>query len=322
MKRYQVIRIHLSPYQGALFTEYEEKLINSNPMLTYRTLDNFKSDQETILITNTHTKLSQIPFELVKNTKLIIHPNSGYDNFSLDEKIWQPIPTVIGHTIRAQAVAEYSLGCIFHGLMNLPQHLHWSKDRKWDRTLLKECPVWIFGYGHIGKIIAKTLDALSLKITVIDPFVDQCPFTHFKIWQETPLEEARIVISAMGLNSTSFHLFNKDFFDHLRSDILFINGARGSLVDEIALKNFLHNNPNSFAFLDVFEKEPFSNDWLGFPQVWKTSHLAGVEINLDQKILQFENAVLTDFTSLKEADFLKKYEFELLQNKYFKGILI
>ena len=50
------------------------------------------------------------------------------------------------------------------------------------------------------------------------------------------------------------------------------------------------------AFLDVFQNEPFGDEWIGFPQVWKTSHIAGVENQLDQKILDFEKEkILEEF---------------------------
>jgi phosphoglycerate dehydrogenase-like enzyme len=84
----------------------------------------------------------------------------------------------------------------------------------------------------------------------------------------------------------------------------------------------LLTHEKSFAFLDVFEKEPFSEEWHGFPQVWKTSHIAGCEKDLDKKMLNFERDVLEDFLSLNDMSFLKKYEKELIQNKWIKGVLV
>src|SRR6478735_7313580 len=115
MKSYQVVRTHISPYQSKDFISQEETMISGLAGLNYRRLNEI-SDLDTILITNTHTDLRALPPGLLKRTKLIIHPNSGYDNFHKDHVLWKDIPIVIGHTIRAQAVAEYSIGAVFEGM--------------------------------------------------------------------------------------------------------------------------------------------------------------------------------------------------------------
>lgn len=321
MTKFQVIRSHLSPYQSKDFIDREQRLIESLPGLSYRPLQKAEK-RPTILITNTHTELKLLPPDVLEQTVLIVHPNSGYDHFTLDVELWEKIPVIIGHPIRAQAVAEYSIRALFEGLIELPQHLSWQPGRNWNRTLLKDLPLWVFGYGHIGKIIADTMALLGMKVSVVDPFIKSCPHRHYKCWQEGHVKEARAIVAAMSLNQTSHELFNKDFFSSLGEEVLFINGARGKLVHEESLRNFLLSSPRSFAFLDVFEKEPFGQEWHGFPQVWKTSHIAGVEKELDDKILDFEATVIKDFLSLTEDEFYRRYEKELLQKKWREGVLI
>lgn len=321
MKRFQVLRTHISPYQSKDFLSLEEEMVSRFKELSYETSMNELVD-ETILITNTHTDLKQIPHNVLNKTRLIIHPNSGYDNFASDYALWKDIPVVIGHTIRAQAVAEYSIGALFEGLLDLPQHLSWHQERTWNRTLLRDTSVWIFGYGHIGKIISDTLSTLGMKVTVIDPYLKDCPHPRLNKWQEGNLKDVKVIIAALGLNPTTEKIFNKEFFAAARDDLLLINGARGKLVSEKDLKEFLLSHPEAFAFLDVFEKEPFGEEWHGFPQVWKTSHIAGVEKSLDNKILQFEETVLRDYLKLNTLEFKMKYEKELLQNKMMEGVLI
>lgn len=300
----------------------ERSILEGFPELEYRNLAELDREKDIILLTNTHTRLSDLPPEIFKRTKLILHPNSGYDHFASDLRLWENIPLVIGHEIRAQAVAEYSLGCLFEGLLNLPQHLSWDKGRRWDRSLLKNQTVIVFGYGHIGKIVADTLKTLGMKVLVVDPFIQQCPHPLYKTWKDAPLIEARAIISCMSLNSSSKKIFNQEFFKSLNPEIIFINGARGGLVSEVALREFLLANPLSFAFLDVFEMEPFTEEWHHFPQVWKTSHIAGVHRDLDAGILAFEKKVLSDFLGLSEKDFSHKYKQELLQFKRREGELI
>lgn len=317
MKSVQVIRTHISPYQSQDFLLKEKLLLEKIPGVTYRSLENYETFP-TVLITNTHTDLSKLPKALLEQTQLIIHPNSGYDNFSKDTHIWEQIPLVIGHTIRAQAVAEYSLAAVFQWVVDLPQHLRWDPTRNWDRFLISELPVWIFGKGHIGKIIGNTLTALGSKVTYVDPYKEDA----LKTWKEGNIQEAKIIIAACGLNDSTLEVFNHEFFNALSSDVLFINGARGKLVNEEALKTYLLDHPKTFAYLDVFHREPFNEEWASFPQVSKTSHIAGVEKKLDDRILFYEEKVLRDFLSIERPLFLNKYADELLQNRWVKGMLI
>lgn len=308
MKSFSVWRTHSSPYHGPQFEQIERDRLEKIPGITFGT------QGDMVLITNTHTELAQISQELLGQTKLILHSNSGYDHFAKEVEYWKNIPVVIGHNIRAQAVAEYTLACLFEGLTEIPQHLSWSHSRKWERPLVRDQNIWVYGFGHIGKIVVNTLRALGAKVTVVDPFVLPLP--------QTDHSEARIILVCSSLNSTSKHMFDESFFAKAHPELIFINGARGKLVKESALREFLLSHPDAQAFLDVFEKEPFDESWHHFPQVWKTSHIAGVYSDLDESIIQFEESVLRDFVAMNEKDFLNKYKDELLQNKWIQGELI
>lgn len=161
-----------------------------------------------------------------------------------------------------------------------------------------------------------------MEVTVVDPFISSPTHKHLKNWKEGNLRSAKVVVAALGLNKTSEQIFDDEFFSQAHESLLFINGARGKLVSEKALKEFLLSHPESFAFLDVFQNEPFGEDWHGFPQVWKTSHIAGVEKDLDQKILGFTEEVLKNYLSIDESSFKERYKNELLQNKWKEGVLI
>ena len=322
MKSYQVVRTHTSPYQHPDFIKMEKTRLERLANISYRSLNELESNEKIILLTNTHTRLRELPPALLKATELIIHPNSGYDHFAQDHSLWQDIPVIVGHEIRAQAVAEYSLGCLFEGMLELPQHLMWNRERTWNRQLLKNQVIHVFGYGHIGKIVADTLKTLGMDVRVIDPYIKDCPHPRSDHWREAQINGTRAIIVCMSLNPTTRKIFNHDFFSSLGKEVIFINGARGGLVDEVALKEYMLKHPESFAFLDVFENEPFSENWHSFPQVWKTSHIAGVHRHLDQGILEFEEKVLIDFLNMNENNFEKKYHQELLQNKWIQGELI
>ncbi len=321
MKSLEVLRTNISPYQAKDFLYREKTALQAIPGIKYLSQVS-NSARPQVLITNTHTNLSEFYAEILEGTKLIIHPNSGYDHFEQEKHLWKDIPVVTGNSIRAQAVAEYTLRCLFEGAVEFPQHVEWNKERKWDRPLMKELPIWIFGYGHVGKILARTLTALGAQVTIVDPFISECPYRWVKTWQEGRLPEARVVILAMSLNKTSERMLDYRFFESVHPELLLINPARGKLIEENALKDFLPSHPKAFAFLDTFAKEPFGDEWHHIPQVWKTSHIAGVDSRLDERIIEFEVRILTDWVTLDKNEFLKKYQSEILQYKYKDGVLI
>lgn len=321
MKSVQVIRTHLSPYQSETFVISEKMAVESIPGVSYGNPGQMR-DTDVILVTNTHTVLSELPNELLKKTKLIIHPNSGYDHFEKDQKIWNDIPVVIGHAIRAGGVAEYTLGCLFKSVLSLPQHLAWDKKRLWPRKLITGMNIWVHGYGHIGSTVAQTLKTIGANVTVIDPYKRSSGLPHLSHWKDGSRKEAQAHLICMSLNKTSKHMFDENFFSDLHPSAIVINGARGKLIDEKFLREFLLCHPESQAFLDVFENEPFGTEWHHFPQVWKTSHIAGVTTDLDQRILDFEVDVLKNYMSMSDEKFSEHYRYELLQNKIINGVLI
>lgn len=309
MKEYSVIRTHFSPYHGPQFEQIERDRLTKIPGISF---DSRKGPF--VLITNTHTELKSLPREILANTKLILHSNSGYDHYAHEVEYWKDIPVVVGHEIRAQAVAEYAIGALFEGLIEMPQHLAWNKSRTWDRPLIRDQKVRVYGFGHVGKIVVNTLKALGANVTVVDPYVLPQP--------KTDHSDDRVVIVCASLNDNSRLMFDEKFFEQAHPDLIFINPARGKLVKESALREFLLSHPKAQAFLDVFEKEPFDESWHHFPQVWKTSHIAGVYSELDEGIIKFEERVLADFVKMDEMSFKEKYRLELLQNKWIKGSLI
>ncbi len=316
-----VLRTNISPYQAKDFIFREKEALEKIPGIKYLTQSTAKVKPK-ILITNTHTKLGEFYSEILEGTELIIHPNSGHDHFAQDMHLWKDIPVVVGNQVRAQAVAEYCLRCLFEGVVDFPQHLEWDRERKWNRPIIAELPVWVFGYGHIGKILAQTLHALGAEVTVVDPYITECPYRWIKTWQEGKLKSARVVMLAMGLNKTSQQMLDYRFFENVHPELVLINPARGKLIEENALRDFLPANPKSCAFLDTFDKEPFGPEWHHVPQVWKTSHIAGVDTRLDDRIIDFEVRMLSDWLVLGKKGFVKKHMGDILQYKFKDGILI
>ncbi len=265
-----------------------------------------------ILITNTHTNFDSLTDADLAKLKLVIHPNSGYDNIPLDFIKGSKAPILVGSTIRAQAVAQYILSALLNHFSPITHQASWDRSRKWPRKLLSELKVCLIGYGHIGKILSSTLTPLVAELKIYDPFENLTVLDH---------KNSDVVILASGLNAKSRHIIEKNFLNHISEEALIINAARGGLIKTHDLVNFLSANDKAFAVLDVFEQEP--NDFSEFKSLTNiklTSHIAGVYKNIDQQTIKFETQVVKDFLELTEFDFKNKYQKMILQNRLIADI--
>ncbi len=282
------LRLDASSYHHKSFFIEEEKLAHSLGM-KYHAVHFSKDGVASLpsltgkicLVTNTHTPVEKLPESLLKQTVILLHPNSGYDNFPLEWVEKQSFPIILGNSIRAQAVTQYILNELFSYFNHVETHRNWDKNRNWDRPLLDQQNILIVGHGVIGKKLEASLSPLTSLIDIYDPF------NGHNLDLQSSWAKYNTILFACSLNESSQHLLNEKSFSSLRSDVLIINAARGSLIEEKALCSFLEKHPHAFAILDVFEKEPFQNQFEKIQNIKTTSHIAGVSRDLDERIVNF-----------------------------------
>lgn len=310
--RFQIYRTNSSSYQDAHFFKQEKAQLESIPGVKYvRNVSEFQHGVPFILITNTHTEPESLAPKMLENTRLLVHPNSGYDNFSKPFVEKAGFPIIVGNPIRANAVAEYSLSAIFHHYVSLPNQPYWSSDRKWNRKLLRDQKALILGNGKIGKLVASSLKPLCSSLDVYDPFSngsDECA----RELSDDILRDKDIIVVAASLTSSSRNMINADFLKRISSEALIVNAARGEIICEEDLIQWLQKNSGAKAFLDVFAVEPFSPGHMSdCRNINKTSHIAGVHEGLNEDIIKFEKTVIEDFCS--QDNFVNKYRDLMLE---------
>ena len=79
------------------------------------------------------------------------------------------------------------------------------------------------------------------------------------------------------MTSETYHMVNEELLKHAKPGMIFINTARGGLVDEKALFESVSSGKIAAAGLDVFEKEPpeTTNPLLSLENVIVGMHVAG-----------------------------------------------
>jgi len=311
----QVFRLNSSSYQDKDFIKSEAKLLSAIEGVEYITSASALSkDAKYVLISNTHTDLSKLAKNLLENTILMLHPNSGHDNIPASFVRDVDFPILRGNKIRAQAVAEYILSCMFRHFTQIKNHLFWDQSRVWNRKRLRDQKTLILGFGHVGKLVYKSLSPLVKDLTVIDPQVESnelIPQVKTQ-YDDECFKNVDVLILATSLNESTKGLINQKVFEQVSESVLIINPSRGKVIAQKDLEKFLEINPNAFAYLDVFTTEPFSSsDFKSIKNVNKTSHIAGVYKELNRDIIEFEKEALGDFLK-DQGSFNEKYSKDIL----------
>jgi lactate dehydrogenase-like 2-hydroxyacid dehydrogenase len=120
---------------------------------------------------------------------------------------------------------------------------------------LKDKTMGIVGMGRIGQAIAKRAEAFGLRIAYQGPRDKHLTFKYYA----DPVELARhcdILVAACPGGPATRGIISAQVIEALGPEGLFVNIARGSVVDEPALVDALVNHRLAGAGLDVFADEP------------------------------------------------------------------
>lgn len=118
--------------------------------------------------------------------------------------------------------------------------------------------VGIIGLGRIGMMTAKLFAAFGAKVIAYNrsrsPEAEALGITYASL--EQVLSESDIVSLHLPLNEQTRGFISKDKLALMKPDAVFINCARGPIVDNDALAEALNNDRLGFACVDVFDMEP------------------------------------------------------------------
>ena len=136
--------------------------------------------------------------------------------------------------------------------------------------------IGIVGMGRIGRAMAQRARGFGMKViyhnrTRLSPELEQGAEYYADLKQMLPHSQ----ILSLHLPAGGGTLMTRETFALLPKGAVFVNSARGALVDEDALIEALGNGQLFAAGLDVFRKEPdFDKRFAELPNVFLTPHMA------------------------------------------------
>jgi len=172
--------------------------------------------------------------------------------------------------------------------------------------------IGIVGVGHVGKIVEQMARSLGFRVLLNDPPRAAREGDAAFVDLDTLLEQSQVITLHVPLDSTTRGMASEAFFEKMQPGAIFINAARGEVVDESAL---LHARPKLGALiLDTWCNEPDVNPNLIEVCDIATPHIAGYSYQGKQNgtamavqavARHFGIGALLDFAPQTETEALK-----------------
>lgn len=202
------------------------------------------------------------------NLKVIATVSVGYDNIPVDELTQRGIMLCNTPDVLTETTADTGFALIMATARRVVELAEWVKADKWQASIgpalfgsdVHGKTLGMVGFGRIGQAVARR-GALGFGMQVLYSNASHKPALEKELGAQRRelnelLAEADFVCVTVPLTADTEHLLGANEFALMKPSAIFINIARGKVVDENALIDALKNGVIQAAGLDVFEQEP------------------------------------------------------------------
>ena len=222
--------------------------------------------------------------------RVLVH-SAGSARYLIPPSFWKrPLRLATCNEALGVGVAETTLGMIIAGLKGFFPASANTRAGNWSNSPsfniggfvireLYETPIGIIGASKIGRHLIRLLKNFQVQVLLYDPYLTEQEADDLgvqKVELDDLMSQSEVVtLHAPAMESTR-HMLGREQFAAMKDGAIFINTARGIIVDEAALVAELKTG-RIFAFIDVTDPEPPAADH-PFRQLSNcvlTPHIAG-----------------------------------------------
>jgi glycerate dehydrogenase len=171
----------------------------------------------------------------------------------------------------------------------------WAASPDWSfcktpQILLAGRKMGIVGFGRIGRRVGELAHAFGMEVLAFDPQEGEVPgYSQFR-WMSLQdlFAEADVVSLHCPQTPENVGFVNRDLIGLTKRGALFINAARGGLVNENDLAEALNSGRIAGAAIDVVSIEPIQSDnpLLGARNCLITPHMAWATLTARQRLMK------------------------------------
>jgi D-3-phosphoglycerate dehydrogenase / 2-oxoglutarate reductase len=206
-----------------------------------------------------------------------------------------------------RSVVELVIAEIISLARRLPEKTQKMHSGIWDKSAkgsheVRGRTLGIVGYGNIGTQLSNLAEAMGMYVIFYD-IADRLAHGNARRMPtlDALLAEADVVSLHVDGRPGNAGIFGEDQFARMKPRSLFINAARGMIVDTEALRRHILSGHIAGAALDVFPIEPkaqgdeFESPLRGLDNVILTPHVGGSTQEAQEDIGYFVSGKLKNF---------------------------
>ncbi|MEA3492023.1 MAG: phosphoglycerate dehydrogenase [Campylobacterota bacterium] len=236
-----------------------------------------------VAITRSSTDVDDAFLENAVNIKAIVRAGVGVDNVDIKGCSKRGIVVMNVPTANTIAAVELTMTHMLSCVRRFPYaHNNLKSDRVWRRqdwygTELKDKKLGVIGFGNIGSRVATRAKSFEMDVLAYDPYIDSSKALNLDIAHTQKFEDiltCDIITIHTPKNEETIGMIGSDEIASMRDGVVLINCARGGLYDEKALYDGLESGKIAMAGIDVFDREPATdNRLLNLNNITVTPHL-------------------------------------------------
>jgi phosphoglycerate dehydrogenase-like enzyme len=237
-------------------------------------------EAEIVINIRSSSRFTENVFSQCGQLRLLSLWGTGTDNVDLAAAARYGVTVANTPGVSAISIAEHCLALLLAAARRIPRTDAEIRQGGWPRgegAQMQGKTLGIIGLGAIGRRFAQLGAAIGMR--VIAWTMHPNPALRFEL---VPLEqiyrESDVVSVHLRLSTNTRRMIGEREFAMMKPSAIFINTARGPIVDEAALVEALSTGRVAAAGLDVFEVEPLpaGHPLTGLPNVVLTAHSAGI----------------------------------------------
>lgn len=208
-----------------------------------------------------------------------------------------------------RSVVELAVGEMILLIRNIVPKSNQMHARNWDKSAngsfeIRGKKLGLIGYGNIGTQLSVVAEALGMEVYFYDA-VDKLAIGNARKVKtlDELLQLADVVSMHVDGRVSNTNLIGKREFDLMKDGVIFMNLARGHVVDIPALVEAIKSGKVAGAGVDVFPEEPktnsdpFESELIGLSNVILSPHIGGsteeAQVNIGHfvpgKLLEYMN---------------------------------